>query len=310
MGMEIPKMLSEITIFALAVLLVAAGMPCGWLLRGRFQDRLGNMRPGQGRPGDTFDTMLQRAEAGLLAAQQREQGSSCRHDGRANDTVDRDQANTGSGAAYNTAEVGDSAARPATFDDTITPARSERAYTATSHGTTGNELAVPCVRNTFSLALGHRLTESARRGDPLSVILVRIDNYQDLSDRHGVQFGNQILDAAGKFFIASVRGMDWVARFDATTFAFLLPNTSIANGWCVAERLRKTASATNLSVDGTSVPITLSLGITENQPGDSSQAILHRAEDAMNASIRTGGNCIHSHAGGSLETAPAAVKRC
>ncbi len=36
--------------------------------------------------------------------------------------------------------------------------------------------AAPCVRTTFCLALDHRLAESKRRGDPLSVILARIDN--------------------------------------------------------------------------------------------------------------------------------------
>ena len=166
-----------------------------------------------------------------------------------------------------------------------------------------DEPAAPCVRNTFSLALAHRLAESARRGDPLSMILVRIDNYEGLRNRYGLRAGNQILDAAGKFFIASVRGMDWVARFDLTTFAFLLPNTTHANALHVAERLRATASAASLSVDGTLIPLTLSLGTTEALRGDSSEAVVRRAEEAMNASIRTGGNRIHCHAGGRLETA-------
>lgn len=135
----------------------------------------------------------------------------------------------------------------------------------------------------------------ARRGDPLSVILVQIDNYEDLSDRYGLQVGNQILDAAGRFFIASVREMDWVARFDMTTFAFLLPNTSHANALRVAERLRTSVSSSGMSIDGCLIPLTLSLGTTEAMPHDSSGAILRRAEEAMHASVRTGGNCIHSH---------------
>ncbi len=165
-----------------------------------------------------------------------------------------------------------------------------------------DETAAPCVRNTFCLALGHRLAESARRGDPLSMILVRIDDYQVLRDRYGLQAGNQILDAAGKFFIASVRGMDWVARFDMTTFAFLLPNTAHANALRVAERLRTTVSSASLTVHGILIPLTLSLGTTEAVFGDSSEAVLRRAEEAMNASIRTGGNRIHCHAGGCLQS--------
>jgi len=174
---------------------------------------------------------------------------------------------------------------------------------ATARDPIGSETAAPCVRNTFSLALAHRLAESARRGDPLSLILLRIDNYQGLCDRHGIAAGNQILDAAGKFFIASVRGMDWVARFDVTTFAFLLPNTAQAQALHVAERLRTTVFSANLSVDGAPIPLTLSLGTTQSLHGDSSEAIIRRAENALQASIRTGGNRIHCHAGGRLETA-------
>ncbi|MGO9111474.1 MAG: GGDEF domain-containing protein [Thermoguttaceae bacterium] len=167
----------------------------------------------------------------------------------------------------------------------------------------GEETAIPCVRNTFSLALGHRLVESARGGNPLSLILVRIDNYQGVRDRYGLQVSNQILDAAGKFFIASVRAMDWVARFDTTTFAFLLPNTAHTNALHVAERLRTAVSSAGLSLNGTPIPLTLSLGTTEARLGDSGEVILRRAEEAMHASILTGGNRIHSHTGDRLETA-------
>ena len=198
---------------------------------------------------------------------------------------------------------GESAAQLGHVADAIQRARPDSAHATKAHDPIGNATAAPCVRNTFSLALGHRLAESARRGDPLSVILVHIDNYQALCDRYGLPAGNQILDAAGKFFIASVRGMDWVASLDVTTFALLLPNTSHANALHVAERLRTTVSSASLFVDGALIPLTISLGTTEATLGDSSEAILRRAEEAMHTSIRTGGNRIHSHADGRLETA-------
>jgi diguanylate cyclase (GGDEF)-like protein len=163
---------------------------------------------------------------------------------------------------------------------------------------------VPCVRKTFSLALGHRLAESTRRGDPLSLILARIDNYEKLAGQHDLQASNEILEAVGKFFIASVRGMDWVARFDAATFAFLLPNTPHAGALQVAERLRTRTSAASPNM--AHVALTLSLGTTEFMLGDTGEAILRRAEDAMNASVRSGGNCIRSYVVGQFETADVA----
>jgi diguanylate cyclase (GGDEF)-like protein len=166
--------------------------------------------------------------------------------------------------------------------------------------------STPSMRKTFSLALRHRLAESTRSGDPLSLILARIDNYENIADRGGLQRSNELLDAVGKFFIASVRGMDWVARFDAATFAFLLPNTAHAGALHVADRLRTTTSAASPTLGAAQVRLTLSLGTTEFMLGDTGEAILCRAEDAMNAAFRAGGNCIRSYVVGQLETADVA----
>jgi diguanylate cyclase (GGDEF)-like protein len=166
--------------------------------------------------------------------------------------------------------------------------------------------STPCVRKTFSLALGHRLAESARSGDPLSLILAKIDNFESLAHRNALQQSNELLDAVGKFFIASVRGMDWVARFDAATFAFLLPNTAHAGAMTVAERLRTSTSAASPTIGSGQIGVTLSLGATDFIVGDTSEAILRRAEEAMRDSIRAGGNCIHSCLAGQLETADVA----
>jgi diguanylate cyclase (GGDEF)-like protein len=174
------------------------------------------------------------------------------------------------------------------------PERNRMAPQPAARDTKGGDLVGPCVRNTFCLALGHRLAESKRRGDPISVIMVRIDNYRSLCASYGHSTGNHVLDAAGKFFIAAVRGMDWVARFDATTFAFLLPNTELANATRVAERLRTTASSHALTVDGNCIHVTISTGTAQASDGDSGDVLLCRAEKAMQASTEAGGNCSHS----------------
>jgi len=154
--------------------------------------------------------------------------------------------------------------------------------------------AAPCVRNTFSIALDRHLPESARRGDPLSVLLVRIDNYRSSSDRFGGRTEDKLIEAVGKFFIASVRTTDWIARFDTTTFAFLLHGTAHANALMVAERLRKILSDAETPVGATSIPLTLSIGTTDFAPGDSSASILRRAEEAMLSAVRAGGDCVRS----------------
>jgi diguanylate cyclase (GGDEF)-like protein len=301
-------MSSEATAFVSAVLMVAAGMLGGWLLCARFLERSFGRRDGE---RDRLIVASWRQLATCLVSDMDGHGNRLREIShqraeftcQAIDAIRPDQQDFTSGAARNDSRAGDFASRLGDLADTTKPARPDSAHAATARDPIGNETAVPSVRNTFSLALGHRLTEPARCGEPLSVVLVRIDNYQGLRDRYGLQAGNQTIDAVGKFFIASVRGTDWIARFDMTTFAFLLRNTAHANALRVAERLRTTISSANVSGDGPRIPLTLSLGTTEAMPGDNSHAILRRAEEAMNASIRMGGNRIHSHVGGRLETA-------
>ena len=193
-----------------------------------------------------------------------------------------------SGAAARNLGADHLAARRAGVADARRTAHQDSADAAVLPGPLSDETSTPCVRNTFSLALSHRLAESARGGDPLSLILVRIDNYPDIRDRCGVRASNQFLDAAGKFFIASVRASDWVARFDMTTFAFLLPKTAQIDALCVVERLRTTAPSAGISIDGNLILLSLSFGTTEAVLGDSSEAIVGRAEEAMNASCPGG----------------------
>lgn len=162
----------------------------------------------------------------------------------------------------------------------------------------------PCDRATFFLALGHRLVESARSGDPLSVVVVQIDDSQTLYDRHGPAAAGTLLQAAARFFVASVRGMDWVASFNPTTFAFLLPGARLADALGVAERLRTTLSACNLCLDGNRVSLTLSAGTAEATAGDYVESLLRRAEQAMNAAIRAGGDCSYFYTRQQHEPAP------
>ena len=151
-------------------------------------------------------------------------------------------------------------------------------------------------------ALDRHLPEVARRGDPLSVVLVSVGNDRGPGGGCGRPIDNETLDAVGKTFITTVRGTDWVARFDATTFALLLPGAVHAGAMIVVQRLRKSI-ADVAAEDIAPLRLTLSIGVTEFVSGDSSATILDRAEEAMFAALAAGGDCVRSELGGQAETA-------
>ncbi len=162
--------------------------------------------------------------------------------------------------------------------------------------------ASPCVRNTFLLALDRHLPEAARRGESLSMVLVCAENFRGASDPDKLRLAGETLEAAGKVFIDSVRSNDWVARFDATTFAFLLPGALHEGALIMAERLRRKISIAALPGSAPPARLTLSIGTTDFVPGDDSASIMHRVEEALHAAIEAGGNCIRSRLGDRLET--------
>jgi len=87
----------------------------------------------------------------------------------------------------------------------------------------------PSRRSTTS---GHFEQEPRRRdregeayGHKLSVLVLDIDNFKALSERHGLPVGNAVLSDFGKLLKKFARGTDCVARYSGEEFMILLPHT-------------------------------------------------------------------------------------
>ncbi len=139
----------------------------------------------------------------------------------------------------------------------------------------------PCGRKTFLQVVEHRLAELRRNGFRWSIVLARLDNYQSICDGHGPHAGSIAFQAVARYFLANVRKTDWVARFDATTFAILLPGANLEDAQGVAERLHSGVARASLFVDGRPLEVSIVTGTAEASLGDDSDALLHRAETTL-----------------------------
>ncbi|NUQ64015.1 MAG: diguanylate cyclase [Pirellulales bacterium] len=164
-------------------------------------------------------------------------------------------------------------------------------------------------RMVFCTLLRHRVAEWQRGGAPPSVVLVRIDEFDRLSQFQGQRVAGMLLEVTARYLRAATRGGDLVAQYDDTTFGLLLPGAGMANVIAVAERLRKTIAESRLSFDGKEHRFTVSVGGAEISQGDDVQRLLHRSEEALSASIKSGGNCCYFHNGHWSETVAAAQER-
>jgi diguanylate cyclase len=147
-----------------------------------------------------------------------------------------------------------------------------------------------CSRNTFRIALAHRVAELTRSKAPLSVALLQIDGYEKLCETHGSHAGILVLQAASKYFSVGVRETDWVGRLDTTTFAILLPGAELHDAMGVAQRLREGFVQANLHVDNELLDVSVSTGVAEAIPGDDGDALLRRAGEALEAAVRLDGS--------------------
>jgi diguanylate cyclase (GGDEF)-like protein len=131
----------------------------------------------------------------------------------------------------------------------------------------------------FDKSLDAEIEKAKRYGHKLSVLVLDIDNFKALSERHGQPVGNEVLSDFGKLLKKFARGTDCVARYSGEEFMILLPHTDAPEARCAADRLRTV-------VESHSFPrrkrLTVSVGIaTFPADANDSTALLVRADQSL-----------------------------
>ena len=135
-------------------------------------------------------------------------------------------------------------------------------------------------------------SRSMRNESPLSVIMLDIDYFKRLNDRHGHSVGDQVLVLVAKLLVNNTRGYDSIARFGGEEFIVLLPNTCIEKARVIADKLRdKVASHDYRIKDNRKVDITASFGVTScDLAKESWLKVLDRCDRALYLAKESGRN--------------------
>lgn len=140
--------------------------------------------------------------------------------------------------------------------------------------------------------------QAARKGKPLSLLLLDIDFFKKVNDTHGHDAGDQIL----KLFAARVRRVvrvgDLICRLGGEEFAILMPDTSLDIATKVAERVRGTVENDlfTFAPDKPPIRITASIGLAERGGGDNPETLMRRADSALYQSKDRGRNRVTADA--------------
>jgi diguanylate cyclase len=134
---------------------------------------------------------------------------------------------------------------------------------------------------------------------PFVLALVDLDDFKSINDTRGHSVGDRVLLQVAQALKAAVRSVDLVARFGGDEFAVLATGVTLAQA-----QQRMNAVAATLAratvLPGEVLPITLSCGIAAFAEGDTVDALMRRADQALYDAKRAGKNRV------SLQDVPAA----
>src|SRR5947209_5804486 len=136
------------------------------------------------------------------------------------------------------------------------------------------------------------------RGKALTVLVLDIDYFKSINDSHGHDVGDEVLREFALRVRKSIRGIDLACRYGGEEFVVIMPETDLAVGTTVAERLRRRIAGEPFSVHQgvRSIEVTISVGIAALSDGDNGATVMKRADQALYRAKRAGRNRVVSDA--------------
>ncbi|MBS4098740.1 MAG: GGDEF domain-containing protein [Sulfuricella sp.] len=143
-------------------------------------------------------------------------------------------------------------------------------------------------------AFGRLLIQAGQCEQPLSVLLLDVDNFKKYNDGNGHLAGDQALVAVGKVLKTSLRPYDFATRYGGEEFLILLPNTNRELAMAVAQRVRQATEQMEISSsDGSLLPgITVSIGQATNADASTPAALIQLADTQLYRAKHDGRNCV------------------
>lgn len=132
---------------------------------------------------------------------------------------------------------------------------------------------------------------SVMKKQPLSFILITIDQIKDINHKYGYRAGNKFLKAFSKLLLKTVQPTDISGRINGKDFAIVLPNTTPKKAKEIAQSICEHAANHPIQLNKeTQIIFTMSVGITAlTHDFDSSLAL---ATNAVHDAKKSSGNCI------------------
>ena len=116
-------------------------------------------------------------------------------------------------------------------------------------------------RSYFEEHLETELSWHLRHKEPMSLLMVDVDHFKLVNDRHGHPAGDKVLREVAERMSRMVRAKDIVARLGGEEFAILLRKTELMGARAIAERIRAAVGDLSVIYRGEHISCTISIGV-------------------------------------------------
>ena len=136
-------------------------------------------------------------------------------------------------------------------------------------------------RHVLDEALRRETSRLRRTGGSIALVLIDLDHFKQVNDRHGHAMGDVVLARVGRLLRSSARNIDTTARFGGEEFAVLLCDSGLAGAHAFTDRFRRHLGELRVAVAGGTLTVTASVGIAVGTDVVDPHALFEAADRAL-----------------------------
>lgn len=149
-------------------------------------------------------------------------------------------------------------------------------------------------RHALGLLLEQASREARRRRSSMSAILIDIDRFKEINDKHGHLCGDLVLQGLAQTLRANLRSADIACRWGGEEFLIILKDTDLGAATNVANTLCARVEDQQYELALGSVGITISAGVVVLRPEESQESFIARADQLLLKAKEEGRNRVYS----------------
>jgi diguanylate cyclase (GGDEF)-like protein len=151
-------------------------------------------------------------------------------------------------------------------------------------------------RRAFSQKFSDEIERAARYKRPILVAMLDVDHFKMFNDMEGHVFGDEALRKIASLLTSNLRKSDTLARYGGEEFIIMMPETGVARGKEICERLRLSIENARFQGQKQEAFLTISIGIAAfPDDGATAEELVKSADSSLYAAKEGGRNRVMYH---------------